>query len=285
MFPAIFITDTTYGGNPLGGDWQFGGTGIKPSFVSGTWKGAVRTVDQTTNTVTVTPDADPAANNWNLGPGADLVPPGLQNEGYGAEIRWDIADLGLQPGHSYRLYFIVHDGDQNKVGGDCGQGCAFITMPGGPPASPTPTATASPTPTPTPTPTATPATIVVGGQVLGPSSGTKTVVITFQNNTAASQVLTGLSMTWPQATNHNLTKITMGATTIFNTSTANPPGLNTSSLLGTAAQRTIAANGGCATLTFTFQNNVDTDKTHYTGTATFTAPGPTTTMVMYLPGP
>jgi hypothetical protein len=280
MFPAIFITDTTYGGDPLGGDWQFGGTGIKPSFVSGTWKGAVRTIDQTTNTVTVTPDADPAANNWNLGPGADPVPPGLQNEGYGAEIRWDIADLGLQPGHTYRLYFIVHDGDQNKVGGDCGQGCAFITMPGGPPASPTPTATASPTPTPTPTPTATPATLVVGGKQLGPSGATKTIVITFQNNTAVSQVLTGLSMSWPQATNGKLQSIKMGGTTIFSTSTNSP--LNTSSLLGTTAQRTIAANGGCATLTFTFQNNVDThdDAAHYTGTATFNGGAPT---VMYLP--
>ncbi len=276
MFPALFITDITYNPpNPLAGDWQYGGTGIPPTFVSGTWKGAVRTVDHTTNppTITVTPDGDPPVNNWNLGPGADPVPPGLTNQGYGAEIRWDISQLGLQPGHSYRLYFMVHDGDQNQSGGDSGQGCAFITMPGGPAGTPTPTATASPTPTPTPTPTATPATLVAAGKLFGPGMATKTVVITFQNNTAASQVLTGLSMTWPQATNGNLKSITMGSTTIYNTSTASP--LNTSSLLGTTAQRTIAA-GSCATLTFTFNNNVSTNPSNYTGSATFSPFGAVT---------
>jgi hypothetical protein len=60
----------------------------------------------------------------------------------------------------------------------------------------------------------------------------------------------------------------MGATTIYNTSTGGGT-LNTSSLLGTTAQRTIAANGGTATLTFTFHNNVSTNASNYTGTATF----------------
>jgi hypothetical protein len=78
MFPALFITDETYNPpNPLGGDWQYGGTGIPPSFVSGTWKGATRIVDHTTNTVTVNPDAHPAENHFNLEPGADRVPPWL----------------------------------------------------------------------------------------------------------------------------------------------------------------------------------------------------------------
>jgi len=263
MFPALFITDVTYNPpNPLAGDWQYGGTAYPPHFVSGTWKAAIRIVDKTTNpaTITVTPDSDPATNNWNLGPGSDPVPPGLTNQGYGAEIRWNISQLGLEPGHTYRLYFMEHDGDQNKVGGDSGQGCAYITMPGGPAASPSPTATASPTPTPTPTPT--PGMIVVGSKTFS----SKTVVITFRNDTGVSQVLTGLSMTWPQATNGNLQSIKMGGTTIYNTSTPSP--LNTSSLLGTTAQRTIAA-GSCGTLTFTFHNNVDTNATHYTGSATF----------------
>jgi hypothetical protein len=35
-------------------------------------------------------------------------------------------------GHTYRLYFMVHDGDQNKAGGDSGQACVTITMPGSP---------------------------------------------------------------------------------------------------------------------------------------------------------
>ena len=290
MFPALFVTDVTYDPNSLAGDWQYNGTcsdppactsrnGIPPHFVSGTWKAAIRIVDHTNNTVTVTPDADPAKNNWTLGPGADPVPPGLTNEGYGAEIRWNIAELRdsdgnpLQPGHTYRLYFMEHDGDQNKTGGDSGQGCAFITMPGGPAGTPTPTPTASPTPTPTPT--ATPGTLYASGKTLGPSGATKTIQITFQNDTASSQVLTGLQMTWPQGTNGNLRSIKMGGTTIFNTSTANPPGLNTSSLLGTNAQRTIAA-GSCATLTFTFTNNVSTNPANYTGSATFNPFGPVT---------
>lgn len=132
MFPSLFITDVTNNpSNPTAGDWQFGGTAIPPHSVFGTWKAAVRTVDKTRNpnVITVTPDADPAKNNWNLGPGSDPVPAGLTNQGYGAEARWNISQLGLVSGHTYRFYFMVHDGDQNKTGGDVGQKCAFITMP------------------------------------------------------------------------------------------------------------------------------------------------------------
>jgi hypothetical protein len=129
LYPALFLTDlTTNPGNPYAGDWQYGGTAIAPSAVFGTWKAAVRTVDKTKNpnTVTVTPDGDPAKNNYNLGPGSDPVPAGLVNQGYGAEVRWDLSTLNLTPGHQYRLYFMVHDGDQNKTGGDVGQDCAIF---------------------------------------------------------------------------------------------------------------------------------------------------------------
>jgi hypothetical protein len=151
MYPALFITDVTScapvdcatnaSANPsccYGGDWQFGGTGIPPSAVFGTWKAAAKTVDNTHNppAVTVTPGTDPAKNNWSLGPGSDPLPsPTPSNEGYGAEARWDLAALkqaGLFPaisGHQYRFYFMVHDGDQNKSGGDSGQGCTFLTAP------------------------------------------------------------------------------------------------------------------------------------------------------------
>ncbi len=263
MFPALFITDITNNPpNPYAGDWQYGGTGIPPTAVFGTWKGAARTVDKTKNptVITVTPDADPAANNWNLGPGSDPVPPGLTNEGYGVEVRWDISQLGLQSGHTYRLYVIVHDGDQNHTGGDSGQMCAYITMPS---FTPTPTPTASPTPTATSTPTPTAPPIAVTGKTFA----TKTVQITFQNNTGVAQVLTALAITWPQATNGNLQSIKMGSTTIYNTSTGRGS-LNTSSLLGTNPQRTINA-GSSATLTFTFQNNANTNANNYTGSATF----------------
>jgi hypothetical protein len=265
MFPALFITDITGDPNSMAGDWQFGGTGVPPNFVTGTWKGAIRLVDMTTNTVTVTPDNDPPTNNWTLGPGADPVPtPTPANEGYGAEVRWDVAQLGLQPGHSYRLYFMIHDGDQNKTGGDAGQGCTYITIPS---FTPTPTPTASPTATPTATP------ITVTNKVFS----AKTVVITFQNSTASAQVLSSLYITWPQATNGNLQSVKMGANTIYNTSTK---GGNATifTFSGTTAQRTINA-GASQTMTFTFQNNVDTNANDYTGQATFNPFGP----VIFLP--
>ena len=57
------------------------------------------------------------------------MPAGLTLESYGAEVRWDVNTLGLISGHQYRLYFMVHDGDQNKTGGDVGQACGYFTMP------------------------------------------------------------------------------------------------------------------------------------------------------------
>ena len=107
-------------------------------------------------------------------------------------------------------------------------------------------------------------------------SSTK-VTITFQNNAAVDQVLTALAMTWPQATNGNLNNIKLGGTTIYNTPTGGGS-LSTSSLLGTTAQRTIAA-GASATLTFNFANNVNTTASNYTGSATFNPFG----TVTYLP--
>ena len=139
LWPALFITDITAPNqNSTAGDWQQGGTAaIPPHAVFGTWKGAVRTVNYTAltgghATITVTADADPATNNWNLGTGADTPPGGFAlyaNEGYGAEARWDASRLGLTPGHKYRLEFMVHDGDQNKSGGDSGEGCMEVTAP------------------------------------------------------------------------------------------------------------------------------------------------------------
>jgi pretoxin HINT domain-containing protein len=100
----------------------------------------------------VTPDGDPAKNNWTLGAGSD--PPGHcsattatqcatnagcpsgqtcvlpTNQGFGAEARWDLSTLGLTPGHTYRMQFMVHDGDQNKSGGDTGEACVDVVMPG-----------------------------------------------------------------------------------------------------------------------------------------------------------
>jgi hypothetical protein len=275
MFPSLFITDLSVqpgASNELAGDWQFGGTAIKPDDVFGTWKAAVSTLDKTVtpNVITVTPDSDPAVNNWNLGLGSDPVPtPTPTNQGYGTECRWNLASLGLIPGHQYRFYFMVHDGDQNHSGGDSGQACVYFTMPGPPPPPPSPTPTASPTPTPTPT--ATPGTIIAGTKTFGG----KTVTAKFFNDTSSSQVLTALSFNWPQGTNGNLTKITMGGTTIFSTSTGGGTLTTSSFLANTTAARTIAA-GACGTLVFTFQSNVSTNPALYTppGSATFSPFGP-----------
>jgi hypothetical protein len=124
MWPVLFLTDVTTDATSHAGDWQLGGVPQTPTAVFGTWKAAVRTVDKTVspNTVSIAPDNDPAKNNWNLGAGADPVPAGLANEGFGAEVRWDVP---LTPGHSYRLQVMVHDGDQNKAGGDSGEACVL----------------------------------------------------------------------------------------------------------------------------------------------------------------
>jgi hypothetical protein len=134
--PMLFITDLTVNGQTSrAGDWQFGGTAYAPNAVFGTWKGVVRTIDNTTATPTVTVlcDADPAKNGWNLGAGSDAPPAGTANEGYGAEVRWNLADLYkagvLVPGHQYRFYVMDHDGDQNKAGGDAGQASFTYTVP------------------------------------------------------------------------------------------------------------------------------------------------------------
>ena len=94
------------------------------------WKAAVRTVDTTkpAPVVTITPDPDPPKNGWVL-PGGDAVPAGLTDEGFGAEVRWEV---DLSAGHSYRMQVIVHDGDQNKTGGDSAEACVVFCA-GGPP--------------------------------------------------------------------------------------------------------------------------------------------------------
>jgi hypothetical protein len=121
LWPVLYVTDVTKNPDSRAGDWQMGGRPINPNAVYGTWKSAVRTVDETTSpaTVSVTPDADPAKNDWNLGI-TDPVPSGIKDEGWSAEVKWAVT---FQPGHSYRLQVIVHDGDQNKAGGDCGEAC------------------------------------------------------------------------------------------------------------------------------------------------------------------
>jgi hypothetical protein len=127
VWPVLYVTDTTQDPNSRAGDWQMGGRPINPNAVYGTWKSAVRTVDKTSTpaTVSVTPDADPAKNDWNLGIN-DPIPSGIKDEGWSSAVKWNVT---FQAGHSYRLQVIVHDGDQNKAGGDCGEAC-IVFCPG-----------------------------------------------------------------------------------------------------------------------------------------------------------
>ena len=141
LWPAMYITDlgTDVGGDltSRAGDWQQGTAqnptkAYPPNKIYGMWKTAVRTVDKTKtpNLVTITMDSDPQkSNGWDLA-GGQAPPFGTYNQKYGAMVSWDVNKLISQKvfkaGHIYRLQFMVHDGDQNKTGGDVGQSCTTI---------------------------------------------------------------------------------------------------------------------------------------------------------------
>jgi len=143
LWPSLFITDlgTGFDATNRSGDWQYGGTAVAPNAIYGSWKGAVVLIDKTHNPPqrTVTPDADPAKNGLNLGPSdittptgpATRVPVGAANLGYSTEVVWNLSTLTIagnafDPTHYYRVQLMVHDGDQNKGGGDVGQACVTI---------------------------------------------------------------------------------------------------------------------------------------------------------------
>jgi hypothetical protein len=152
MWPALFITDITTNPSAVSGDWQQGGTAaIAPNAVYGTWKAATRCVNYSSTAlacppagsvkggvaasgghaaVTLAEDADSPSNCSGSGStfkcnGVPDTPIGgwTQTQQWGSELVWYIDNLGLRPGHSYRLQIMLHDGDQNKSGGDAGQGC------------------------------------------------------------------------------------------------------------------------------------------------------------------
>lgn len=115
--PVVFITDISVDPGCTSGDMQEGGTGYDPVAIFGTWKSATMGAGNVG-----TPDADPAANNWDLTSSADPVPENTCGEKFGTELRFEV---GLISGHSYRIQVIAHDGDQNK-GGDSGEACAVF---------------------------------------------------------------------------------------------------------------------------------------------------------------
>jgi hypothetical protein len=138
LAPTLYITDITNNPTACSGDWQYGGTGLAPNAVFGAWKSYTRTVDYTRSPAdaTLTGANDPAPNQQNLGTGSDALPAGLRTESYTAEVRWNLNDLYSQgvliPGRNYRFYVMVHDGDQNKSGGDVGQASYSLIYPGPP---------------------------------------------------------------------------------------------------------------------------------------------------------
>jgi hypothetical protein len=146
-YPALYITNLT--AHPLNsdgtaaGDFQHGGSPRNVSggtpFVNdvfGSW--TTGTLSGTTYTRLL----PLAKNNWNLGVGSD-APAGttfsaMGNEGYGTGVRWNVSGLtdsdghALSPGNTYRFQIIQHDGDQNKSGGDAGEYCSTLKIPGTP---------------------------------------------------------------------------------------------------------------------------------------------------------
>jgi hypothetical protein len=128
LAPGLYLTDLNTSADPRGGDWQQGGSPVFPSAVYGTWKGAIITVNNTKNPpqTTLTPRADPSKNHKVVGAGGTNPPADADDLGYSSDIQWSLSSLGLTSGHAYRAQVIVHDGDQNKTGGDVGQACINI---------------------------------------------------------------------------------------------------------------------------------------------------------------
>jgi plastocyanin len=148
FYPALYISDVTNNPNATTGqyDFQNGGSPVNlkagQPFIDDVF-GAWSTAQITNGNYTVTPP--PAQNHWTLGTGSDQ-PVGttfaaMGDEGYGAEVRWNVSELKdgagnpLLPGHIYRIQILTHDGDQNKAGGDAGEFCVTLKAPG----LPTPT--------------------------------------------------------------------------------------------------------------------------------------------------
>ncbi len=134
IWPVLYVTDITLNKDSRAGDWQFGSTvGIPARQVCGVWTYGVRRVYKYLgNAVTIQMDPSPAQNHWNLG-GGSAVPPGgfgaYADEGYGAEVSWNVNQFGFVPGHRYRLYTILHDGDQQSSdGGDAGHACTRVVV-------------------------------------------------------------------------------------------------------------------------------------------------------------
>jgi uncharacterized repeat protein (TIGR01451 family) len=156
IYPSAFVTDVTGISSSSAaykaGDWQnlntpsTGTNGAQaPGFIAGTWKVYAGPSTSTGDPGSGNPLTVGTTNG--LGPNADNYP-GVNISGasslekYTAETRWAAAGLmawnpntstwepSLLPGHTYRVQVIAHDGDQNQSGGDVGEACQIISLPG-----------------------------------------------------------------------------------------------------------------------------------------------------------
>jgi hypothetical protein len=139
VYPALYITDITSNPSSKAGDFQNGGTAANLNggvpFVDdvfGTWSTATGT--QGNNYHVNQPAGNNAnGNTWDLGPGSDTPGSNIDtsnSQSNSTEVRWNVNELGLKTGHTYRIQVIEHDGDQNKDGGDSGEACVNLKIPG-----------------------------------------------------------------------------------------------------------------------------------------------------------
>lgn len=124
-FPALFLTDITTNSSNTDGDAEHGGTPHKPDEIWGGWKALGTYTEPPQNNSVLPSGADPFPATSNLKFQNDKIAHGARGTSYGAEIIWNVDNLGLTSGHTYRAEFIVHDGDRD---GDIGQGCTTISL-------------------------------------------------------------------------------------------------------------------------------------------------------------
>ena len=144
QYPAIFVTNLTVdGANSTAGDWQHGGTSQSSlADIFGTWVTGAYDSSNAYQKPAPPTVQNKSGSTYLYGPGSD-APGGTlassQNENFGAELRWNVSSLvddhgaKLAPGNMYRFQVILHDGDQNKTGGDVGELCVNLGLPAGPP--------------------------------------------------------------------------------------------------------------------------------------------------------
>jgi hypothetical protein len=161
--PALFLTDITANSASKAGDWQNQSdntTGQTPSYVNGIWQ-AFDTQTTYLNSAgkaiyngagklgsTTLANGTKVPNNFFVsGPGTGaLSPPAGTNplvtftrnistaqnaDSYADQVSWNVSTLhvgsgGVQPGHTYRVQMMFHDGDHN---GDSAEACANVTIP------------------------------------------------------------------------------------------------------------------------------------------------------------